>query len=159
MIKPTTCNCNAGCDTKRCACLNKGVPCGKSCRCDGCKNPLNTIENYQNLTSCALQAITKRHTIPESELSKTHELPCGCEDVPLKELFCDYECRGCGECYSYSFCWNDVVQDNDTWHCNICRTCRDWREWHCLKCNKCTYGITLPCEGCGMKKSKMPKFL
>ena len=60
-------------------------------------------------------------------------------------------CQGCGEVYWYSFCWQDVVQDDCTWHCEICGQCRDWREWHCERCNKCTYGVSLPCQHCGAK--------
>jgi MinD superfamily P-loop ATPase len=41
------------------------------------------------------------------------------------------------------------VQQGNTWHCGVCGTCRDWREWHCASCNRRTYGVTLPCEGCG----------
>ncbi|KAI0102211.1 hypothetical protein GGR51DRAFT_550657 [Nemania sp. FL0031] len=41
------------------------------------------------------------------------------------------------------------VQDNCTWHCPVCRECNDWREWHCRTCNKCTYGVSIPCSGCG----------
>ncbi|KAI0861717.1 hypothetical protein F4860DRAFT_524055 [Xylaria cubensis] len=36
-----------------------------------------------------------------------------------------------------------------TWHCPICRECNDWRDWHCATCNKCTYGVSIPCSGCG----------
>lgn len=62
--------------------------------------------------------------------------------------------------YYYSFCrgtsrydpngsigtWE---QDSCTWHCPVCKECNDWREWHCGKCKKCTYGVSIPCEGCG----------
>ncbi|KAG4080326.1 hypothetical protein HA402_010818 [Bradysia odoriphaga] len=51
--------------------------------------------------------------------------------------------------YYYSFCYEDVQQDNCTWHCVICQTCEDWRYWHCRRCNKCTYGISIKCDGCG----------
>ena len=49
----------------------------------------------------------------------------------------------------YSFCRGDWVQDDWTWHCRICDVCNDWREWHCGTCKKCTYGISIPCQGCG----------
>ena len=119
--------------------------------CKNCKNPLNAFEHPEHLTQCALRTIIKRHIIPETELIKTYELPCGCEEVALKELLGKYVCKSCKESYYYSFCWNDVVQDDNTWHCEICNKCRDWREWHCVFCNKCTYGVSLPCEGCGRK--------
>ena len=88
----------------------------------------------------------------KEELAKLYELPCGCEQVSLKRLMGDYSCSKCGEAYWYSFCWDEVVEDSCTWHCQICRACRDWREWHCEKCNRCTYGVTLPCESCGRRK-------
>ena len=49
----------------------------------------------------------------------------------------------------YSFCRGQWEQANCTWHCRDCGECNDWREWHCGKCKKCTYGVTIPCEGCG----------
>lgn len=51
----------------------------------------------------------------------------------------------------FSFCRGKHWEDADcTWHCTICGECGDWRDWHCGKCNKCTYGVSLPCEGCGV---------
>jgi len=49
----------------------------------------------------------------------------------------------------YSFCRKSWQQDSCTSHCEICGECNDWREWHCKVCNACTYGVSLPCEGCG----------
>ncbi len=100
------------------------------------------------LSICAIQNIKIYKTLTEKALAVEYELPCEDESVPLKELLNDYQCRVCGETYWASFCWNDVVQDSHTWHCEICNQCRDWREWHCDICNKCTYGISLPCEHC-----------
>jgi hypothetical protein len=51
--------------------------------------------------------------------------------------------------YFYSFCRDSWQQDSCTSHCEICGECNDWREWHCKVCNVCTYGVSLPCEGCG----------
>ncbi|CAF4719574.1 unnamed protein product, partial [Rotaria magnacalcarata] len=51
----------------------------------------------------------------------------------------------------YSFCNDDLAEDDCDWHCTICKTCRDWREWHCDGCNKCAYGTTLPCQRCERK--------
>jgi hypothetical protein len=39
----------------------------------------------------------------------------------------------------YSFCNDDLAEEDCDWHCTICKTCRDWREWHCDGCNKCMY--------------------
>jgi len=105
--------------------------------------------DIENLSICALQNIEEYSELSKDELEEKYELPCGCEEVPLKKLMGDYSCSKCGDVYWYSFCWDEVVQDSCTWHCKICGTCRDWREWHCKECNKCTYGVTLPCEYCG----------
>lgn len=53
------------------------------------------------------------------------------------------------EMWFYSFCRGSWQQGDCTTHCPICDECNDWREWHCTVCNKCTYGVSLPCEGCG----------
>ncbi len=39
--------------------------------------------------------------------------------------------------YYYSFCDDDVYQDNHQWHCIKCQKCLEWREWHCGECDKC----------------------
>lgn len=49
----------------------------------------------------------------------------------------------------YSFCREAWEQEDQTWHCRVCKECNDWREWHCEKCKKCTYGVSIPCRGCG----------
>jgi hypothetical protein len=49
----------------------------------------------------------------------------------------------------YSFCRGQWEQGDCTWHCRDCGECNDWREWHCGKCKKCTYGVSIPCQGCG----------
>jgi hypothetical protein len=51
--------------------------------------------------------------------------------------------------YWYSFCQGYWVQDDCTWHCRICKECGEWRDWHCRECNASTYGVSLPCDGCG----------
>lgn len=40
-------------------------------------------------------------------------------------------------------------QSHCTDHCCPCGECMDWREWHCKVCNQCTYGVSIPCDGCG----------
>lgn len=42
-----------------------------------------------------------------------------------------------------------MVQSDYVWHCKVCGTCSDWNSWHCFRCKKCTYGVLMPCEGCG----------
>ncbi len=41
--------------------------------------------------------------------------------------------------YYYSFCRDDVADDNCKWHCIKCKKCFNWREWHCGECDKCMY--------------------
>ena len=103
----------------------------------------------ESLTVCAMQNIDKVSALTEAQLAERHELPCGDGSVPLRDLLSEYLCEACGEVYWYSFCWEQVVQDSCSWHCEECGECRDWREWHCEVCGKCTYGLTLPCEHCG----------
>jgi len=111
----------------------------------------NDLENAQDLTDCALDNIRKVRSLSQTQREKTYELPCGCEEVALKNLIEGYECSECEATYFYSFCWKEAVQEGDTWHCTACKTCRDWREWHCETCNNCSYGASLPCQGCGKK--------
>ena len=146
--KEHQCNCKTGCQTYRCNCLKNSEPCDEHCGCADCQNPLNGVD-VENLSVCAIQNIEACKTLTDRELRTAHRLPCGHESVPLEKLLGMYLCPECGGGYWYSFCWNSVVEDSCTWHCQVCRQCRDWREWHCKNCNKCTYGVTMPCEHCG----------
>ena len=150
MEKKYNCNCKSGCKSSRCSCLKNLEACDDKCGCVECQNPLNGID-IENYSTCALQNIGTVKILPQEELSEEYELPCGCESVKLENLLNKYECKECGTEYWYSFCLNEVAQDDCTWHCEICGECRDWREWHCESCNKCTYGVTLPCQHCGKK--------
>ncbi len=68
--------------------------------------------------------------------------------------------------YYYSFCNDNIAEEDSDWHCRTCKTCHDWRVWHCQDCHQCmylrlygyindmnsvigTYGVTSPCERCG----------
>ena len=144
----TSCRCRSGCQNNRCACVKNRQPCTDNCRCSNCKNPFNG-EDVSKMSACALDNIYKYKALEDTELNASMELPCGCESVPLRKLLDQYHCNECDEEYWYSFCWDQVVQDNCTWHCTDCGICRDWREWHCETCNRCTYGVTFPCENCG----------
>ncbi len=148
MEKEVSCKCRSGCRNKRCACLKNNEPCGETCSCVDCRNPLNDVD-VEALSTCAIQNIAAYKALSEEALAVAYALPCEEERVPLKQLLNDYNWQECCDIYWYSFCWQDVVQDSDTWHCEICNQCRDWREWHCDNCNKCTYGVSLPCEYCG----------
>ncbi|MBL8677093.1 MAG: hypothetical protein JNJ47_06720 [Alphaproteobacteria bacterium] len=74
-------------------------------------------QEISDLTSCAADHIKKIKALTQKQRKKKYELPCGCEEVALADLTSDYECSECEEIYFYSFCWDEVVQDNDTWHC------------------------------------------
>lgn len=148
MKEKVTCNCKTGCTTRRCACLKNNQPCSDECGCRDCENPLNESD-ADKLTSCAVQNMRLYKKLSKKELGTLLELPCGCEKVPLSKLIVEYTCSKCDEEFWYSFCWSEVVQSGDSWHCEVCGKCRDWREWHCENCNKCTYGVTLPCDYCG----------
>ncbi len=110
----------------------------------------NKVEiNTDDISDCARRYLTKSRSKQAKKLDSKCELPCGCEEVAINDLLDSYECTECETTYFYSFCWNEVAQEGDTRHCSACGKCRDWREWHCAHCNECTYGISLPCEGCG----------
>lgn len=148
MEKTVHCKCKSGCSNRRCKCLRNNEACDESCGCSDCENPLNGVD-VEALSVCTIQNIAEYKDLSDDELEEKYELPCGCEKVRLKNLLGKYSCSKCGEIYRYSFCWDEIVQDSCTWHCQQCGTCRDWREWHCKTCNRCTYGVSLPCEGCG----------
>jgi carboxyl-terminal PDZ ligand of neuronal nitric oxide synthase protein len=148
MEKTVTCNCRGKCKNRRCVCLKNHEPCGPECGCTDCANPLNGVD-VAALSICAIESIELVKTLTPQDLDRQIELPCGHAKVALGKLLQEHNCPTCSETYWFSFCWDEVVQDSCTWHCDICGTCRDWREWHCPECNKCTYGVSLPCERCG----------
>lgn len=149
MGKTASCRCRSGCNNRRCACLKNNEPCDENCGCVGCQNPLNGVD-IEGLSVCTIQNIEQCKSLSEDELQEEYLLPCGHQRVVLEKLLGPYECKECeGEYWWFSFCWEQVVQEGDSWHCKVCGECRDWREWHCENCNRCTYGVTLPCEHCG----------
>ncbi len=148
MVKEMRCKCSAGCRSRRCACRKSNEPCDAACGCSGCHNPLNGVD-VAALSECALYNVEAYKALSAEELDAPRELPCGHGSAPLWQLLKSYACPRCSTGCWYSFCWQQVVQEGNTWHCNICGTCRDWREWHCSNCNRCTYGVSLPCEHCG----------
>ncbi len=148
--KTTKCTCKGNCSSKRCKCMKSKEGCDESCGCTNCENPYNGV-NIEQLSECASSTrnINAYKKLTDKQLNKKYELPCGCEKVPLKDLLEAYECEECSEDYWFSFCWDEVVQEGNTWHCEVCNDCKGWREWHCENCNKCTYGVSLPCQRCG----------
>ena len=111
-----------------------------------------------NTSTCFLANCNskKYKSLSDEKLKQLHELPCGCEEVALEDLFGIYECQACGEQYYYSFCRKEILEEDHFWHCTDCGKCRESAEWHCKKCDDCTYGLTLPCDYCGKKSPYMP---
>lgn len=150
MVHDVACRCRSGCVSGRCQCFRRAVGCGETCRCVDCRNPLNGMDT-SGLSLCARQNIRAYLELSSDELQEVHALPCEHGSAPLEALLGEYACPECDTTYWYSFCWREVVQEGDTWHCEVCRQCKDWREWHCERCNRCTYGMTLPCDRCGQR--------
>jgi len=151
------CRCRSGCGNRRCLCYRAGQACGDACRCVGCSNPFKHLKGSE-LGACAREHVQWILQLTENVKREVLELPCGCGEALLGDLIEEYTCPECEESYWYSFCWDEVAQSGNTWHCEVCRTCRDWREWHCPRCNRCTYGQSLPCETCGAR-SELAEFL
>ena len=145
------CNCRSGCFSNRCLCLKNKQACSRICKCVECRNPLHGIDTCA-LSTCAIGNIQSYRRLTDEDFDRIWQLPCGCEEVCLRDLIGQYYCQSCETGYWYSFCWKQVVEADQSWHCEECRMCRDWREWHCPRCNRCTYGVTLPCEYCGRRK-------
>jgi hypothetical protein len=152
----TQCQCTSECQTRRCSCLKLGQACTTECRCKNCTNPFNSRDPEEKLSDCARYHIQKVVSLTPKNLNKKYALPCGCGHAILQDLLRDYLCPECDELSYYSFCLNELIEENDMWHCNSCGTCREITEWHCKTCNKCTFGLTLPCEHCGDKSPYMP---
>jgi hypothetical protein len=144
------CQCQSGCANRRCVCLKSGQSCTEACRCHQCQNPLNGLDT-EHLSMCVIQNIHAYKALTQDALDETYALPCAHAELPLKTLLIGYECSACMETYRYSLCRDNIVEEGQTWHCEVCETCRDWREWHCEYCNWCTYGVSLPCERCGRR--------
>lgn len=151
------CTCSSGCTSKRCACRRGLLGCSESCRCAGCRNPLNGVD-ASVYSPCVLDHFGRVKDLTENELTILYRLPCDERAVQLKELLTGYTCPvngtcpGCEGTYQFSFCWNTAIESSHTRHCRICGTCFDWRFRHCESCNRCSYGQSLPCEHCGSRK-------
>jgi len=102
MEKTVHCKCKSGCSNRRCVCLRNNEPCDESCGCSNCENPLNGMD-VEALSICTIQHIEEYKELSSDKLEEKYELPCGCEQVPLKDLLADYSCSKCGEVYWYSF--------------------------------------------------------
>lgn len=85
-------------------------------------------------------------------LKKHGDVP-GMEDARQQELTHQVLRKGLSQGdkdgHFYSFCRDVWEEHTCTWHCPVDKECNDWREWHCGTGKKCTYGVFIPCEGCG----------
>lgn len=159
MKQSPSCQCSSSCQTKRCPCVKSGHVCNEQCQCQNCKNPFNQREYLEQFNHCARAHLKIVSELSDVRLKKQYKLPCGCGRASLQDLLGEYGCHGCDEVYYYSFCLNEVVDDNSMWHCDDCGTCREDSEWHCKHCNTCTWGVTLECENCGSESPFMPRGL
>lgn len=148
-VESASCRCKGGCENRRCACLKAKRACGDACRCEGCRNPLEGLD-VESLSGCAIAHAAEVKQLSGSELEQRYELSCG-HAAALGDLLGIHQCKKCKTAYWYSFCWEETVEESQTWHCERCAMCRDWREWHCETCNRCTYGVTQPCDSCGRR--------
>ena len=89
MGKTVHCKCKSGCSNRRCVCLRNNEPCDESCGCSNCENPLNGMD-VEALSICTIQNIEEYKNLSSDELEEKYKLPCGCEQVPLKDLLGDY---------------------------------------------------------------------
>lgn len=149
--KEATCRCKGGCKNNRCACFKLQEGCSESCGCSHCKNPLVGL-TAKNLTACAFERYAQLQAWSDEQLEALKVLPCEHQKVPLKALLEHYHCKKCKTDYFFSFCYGEVMQEGDTWHCRACHICRDWREWHCDTCNRCNYGTIRSCKRCGRSR-------
>lgn len=44
----------------------------------------------------------------------------------------------------WSFCRANWVDEDDIWHCNVCKQCQDSWTWHCKGCDECHWQTSCP---------------
>ncbi len=86
------------------------------------KNRMGSVKE-QRVSKCATHNISKYRELSEKMLNALFTLPCGCEEVALRELISAYTCTSCKKICWYSFCLEKVVSEGETWHCDICGAC------------------------------------
>ena len=84
--------------------------------------PESTIQE-QPLSRCARKNLEKYNAFSEKMLEKTFMLPCGCEEATMISLLNSHPCSICKTKYIYSFCLDEVVSEESTWHCEVCGSC------------------------------------
>ncbi|XP_037029931.1 uncharacterized protein LOC119069860 [Bradysia coprophila] len=175
------CPCSGKCLTSRCVCVKAKRDCGSTCKCKSkCKNVFGHLEYFFgadttcDINPCFEQWLMKNakngvETIDRNALRDQITSSANFADSALAEEWKDDDAEEddisktqelfrivfsrSSDLY-YSFCDNELLEDDSYWHCDICKTCNKWRFWHCDKCNKCTYGQSLPCERCGRSSAE-----
>ena len=75
------------------------------------------------LSNCAKENIDKYQSLSEVDLNAQMRLPCGCEYAYKKDLVNSYACTQCDTKYIFSFCLDEAVTEESTWHCEFCGSC------------------------------------
>ena len=79
--------------------------------------------NQQRVSQCASHNETLYLGLSQQELDTPLVLPCGCKTLTLKQLTKSHRCESCDKLYWYSFCLEKIVEEGETWHCEICAAC------------------------------------
>lgn len=87
------------------------------------ENETHQVVEEGCLSNCAKKNKKKYHSLSEVDLNAQMRLPCGCEYVHKRDLVGSYACTQCNTKYIYSFCLDEVVTEESTWHCEFCGSC------------------------------------
>jgi len=79
--------------------------------------------NNQRVSQCATHHEQLTDGLSQQELEAPLTLPCGCDTLTFKQLVYSYHCVPCDKLYWYSFCLERIVEEDETWHCEICAAC------------------------------------
>lgn len=77
----------------------------------------------RRVSKCAQYYADNYAEASERMLDNMIPLPCGCGEVSVRELVSAYTCATCDKVFWYSFCLEQVVEEDMTWHCEICGSC------------------------------------
>lgn len=78
------------------------------------------LKKQPKISRCTNYNIEHFNKLDKSDLDQKFFLPCGCEQASLFALSESYQCSKCQIKYIYSFCLNEVVTEESTWHCEYC---------------------------------------
>ncbi|XP_078692634.1 uncharacterized protein LOC144922610 [Branchiostoma floridae x Branchiostoma belcheri] len=161
------CGCKGNCGSTRCGCVKRGSACGDSCKCAGCKNPFNILQEYgidcaaAARDRCLMDNIFKIKTEDlRTRLGKKKTVLFCCEIwLPVKDMVPGYvECPiiDCPIQSRYSWCRDHTAEQacDSLRHCEKCGVCVNVDEWdrHCDDCNKCYRSGGWSCFPCPCKR-------